>query len=103
MVFHTPLLACEAESCSGKSFRLPFDHPVSQALTWMVEMTPFTLGSVQQAIWVALITEGVILLAYLFEFLCKCFYLVIKVFITILIARLIYQLSQSELKGASGL
>ena len=102
VLLHAPLLICQEENCFSKSFGLPFDHPVSRALTWMIDMTPFTLGSVQQAIRVAAITEGVILLTYLFEFFCRCLYLVIKLSITILIARSLYQLSQQDFKGASG-
>jgi hypothetical protein len=97
LTIHLSLLMCEEERCWNEAISLSYDHPISRIFTWLMRKTPFSLSSIQRVAQALVIGEGVILLTYLFEIVCKCVCLLIQLIIIITAARFYYQISRQDL------
>jgi hypothetical protein len=72
LFIQSSLLICGGEGCWNEGFALPIGHPTHQMLSWMMELTPFSLSTVQCIAQVLLVVEGVFVVDFCFGTLCNC-------------------------------
>jgi hypothetical protein len=95
---HGSLLVCEEERCWNSSFSLPFYHPAHQVLSWAMRQLPLQLSTVQRIAQGLLVAEGVIVINFCMQALCRCILLVFQCVIVTIALCLCYQISQQDMQ-----
>jgi hypothetical protein len=95
-ILHLSLFVCAEDICWNSTFALPFEHPVSKMMNWLMRKAPISLSTLQSMALTLVIGEGVVLLTFFFEMVCKSVGWIVQIAIFILAVRFYFQVSQQD-------